>query len=206
MITVVSGHRRTGTSAMMKALHVGGLPAAYDKSLERPDEEGYNPNPGGLYEIGYANALSPGFLRIITDGCVVKLMWDALPLLPKGDWKVIFMHRNPEEINASCERVDEHLAKDMDIVKRQTNINKGIVGLPFSVFRPYNQDDIDHVLGILEMRHDVDIIPVQYQDLIDNPVQVFEQIKYTPLGKERLPIDVEKAAATINPDFHRVRK
>lgn len=206
MITVVSGHRRSGTSMMMRALHASGMDILYNPTLEavNPDENGYQPNPGGLYEVGFISYMSPKFLRLLPKNtCAIKILWDGLVYLPKGDWKIIFMERDPEEIEASSARVDKHILSS----GKQSAINHPVTAtLPFCCYRTYNQDNIDHVLGIMDARRDVEIIRVQYQDVIDNPVAVFERLKYTPLGKERLPIDVEKAAAIVDPDLRRERK
>jgi hypothetical protein len=218
MIVIVSGHRRTGTSMMMLALHAAGMQALYNPILNNKDckldPEGYAPNAkAGLFEVGYYALLDPLFFRKLVehpdDGFIVKIPWDCIVYLPKGDWKIVFMHRDAEEIDRSCARVDKYLEEYGDKVALENRMKQLIPtskALPFSIYKKYNQDDIDHVLGIMETRSDVELIPVQYQDVIDDPVKVFKRLKYTPLGKERLPIDIEKAAATINPDFHRIRK
>ncbi len=216
-ITVVSGHRRSGTSMMMLALHYAGMRAIYNPDLNnkdyKPDPEGYAPNAkAGLFEVGYFALLDPLFYKTLVehpeDGFILKIPWDCLVYLPKGDWKIIFMNRDAEEIDRSCARVDKYLKEygDKDVLEERMNqlIPKS-KALPFSIYRKYNQEHIDHVLGIMETRSDVELIPVQYQDVINNPVKVFESIKYTPSGKERLPIDIDKAASVINPELHRVR-
>lgn len=183
---------------MMQALHEGGMGMILNPSLRAEEEL----NPAGIYEVGFLSYMSPKFLRLMPDGCLVKIMWDGIVNLPKGEWKIIFMERDEAEINASVERVDKYLGEN----GMASALNhKVTTTLPFCCYRTYNRDHIDHVLGIMDTRSDVELIPVQYQDVIDNPVKVFERLKYTPLGKERLPIDIEKAAAVINPDLHRIR-
>ena len=220
-IVVVSGHRRSGTSMMMRALHSAGLPALYDKGLQgrdsKPDAAGYAPNhPEGLFEVGYFNLLKPEFMRSLVARDVgtfaVKVTWDCLVYLPKGDWKIIFMHRSGDEIDASCRRVDKYIADQVDgdyqtdLKQRTSTLISRSKALPFSCFRPYSHDNITHVLDIMRERRDVELLSVQYQDVIDDPVKVFEYLKYTPLHRERLPLDVDKAAAVIDEKLHRVRK
>jgi hypothetical protein len=204
VITVVSGHRRSGTSMMMQALHEGGLPALYTPALENanPDTNGFQPNPGGLYEVGFLSYTVPKFLRLMPDGCAVKIMWDGIVNLPKGDWKIIFMERSQKEIESSIAILEKHLIENNIASAYNHPLTRG---MPFCCFRTYNRDNIDHVLGIMDTRRDVELLSVQYQDVINSPIKVFQQLKYTDSGEERLPIDVDKAAAVINTDLHRVR-
>lgn len=197
MITVVSGHRRSGTSAMMSALYAGLKEGQilYQPAQERLNkpEEGYVPNPGHLYEVGRAYYTSAKFLRMMPHDSLVKILWDGLANLPKGDYTVIFMERDENEINASVARSDAHLRSQGVRENPQT-------AFTFDVFRPYDQDNIDHVLGIMEMRKDVRLLRVGFKDVIDNPLREFERIsKY-------VSIDPEKAASVINPKFYRFRK
>ena len=216
MICVVSGYRRCGTSLMMQALNAGGMGIIYLPGLEfgNPDNNNYQPNPGGLYEVGMTQYMNAKFLRLLPDDCTIKILFDGLPFLPKRDYKIIWMSRDVEEIEASTERVDEHILSQQEYTtldgKHMRKGPRGLAGrdathitriLPFCVYRPYDQAAMDHVAGICEARSDMEVIPVRYQDVIDNPGQEFELLK-----GYGLPLDVEAAAATVNPDFHRVRK
>ena len=204
MIYIVSGYRRTGTSAMMRALHAGGIPAIFMPDLEaaNPDESGYQPNPGGLYEVGLNQYVNADFLRVIDDESVIKILFDGLPFLPYRDYKIIWMERDLEEIRVSTERVDKHLIDSSDgklrgaiDARKVTNI------LTFCCFRPYKQADMDHVLGICEARSDMHIIKVQFSELIRQPKRVFTTLKL--MG---VPINVSKAAAAIDPQLWRVKR
>ena len=204
MIYCVSGYRRTGTSAMMKALHVGGIPAIYMPDLEaaNPDENGYRPNPGGLYEVGLNQYVNADFLRSIPDDSVVKILFDGLLFLPYRDYKIIWMERDLEEVEASTERVDQHLIDSSDGKLRAAIDARKITNiLTFCCFRPYNQTDMDHVLGICEARSDMQVIKIQFSELIRQPRRVFTTLKL--MG---VPINVHKAAAVIDEKLYRVRK
>ncbi len=190
---------------MVRALHAGGIGVLYNPTLEaaNPDRDGYQPNPGGLYEVGFISYMSPKFLRLMPDGCVVKIMYDGIVNLPKGDYKIIFMERDLEEIAASSQRVDDHIIAS----GKESAINHPVTAtLPFCCYRTYNQDNIDHVLGIMDTRSDVEVIRVNYADVIADPKHALARIKYTPLGKVRIDFDEDSAAAVIDPELHRERK
>jgi hypothetical protein len=180
---------------MMRAMHDGGLQCLVQIDQEKLNTgEDYIPNPDGLWEVGQTYYTSPKFLRLMQDGDCVKILFDGLASIPKGEYKVIFMHRHVDEINLSIERVDKHL-RSQGIPENKMMLR------PFDVFRPYNQDDIDHVLGICEARSDIELIQVQYRDVIENPIMVFEGLK-----KRGIPINVEKSAAIVNQNYYRSRK
>jgi len=204
MIYIVSGYRRTGTSAMMKALHVGGIPAIYADAMEvvNPDANGYQPNPGGLYEVGLNQYMNADLLREMPDDSVVKILFDGLPCLPCRNYKIIWMERDLDEIQASTERVDQHIIKEGKgkIKPASEEFSEVSHLLPFCCFRPYNQKDMDHVLGICEARSDMYVIKVQFSELIKQPKRVFTTLKL--MG---VPINVSKAAAVIDPLLHRIR-
>jgi hypothetical protein len=199
---IVSGHRRSGTSAMMAAMYAGMSEGQvlYMPAQERLNQplDGYQPNPGDLYEIGRAHYMNAAFLRTMPDDGLVKVLWDGLPNLPAGNYTIIFMERDEAEINASIARSDAHLRARGVKENAQTHFT-------FDIFRPYDRENVDHVLGIMEQRKDVDLIKVNFKDLIENPEWVFERIRHTPLGRPRMKLDVAKAAAIINPDYYRVR-
>jgi len=204
MLTVVSGYRRCGTSMMMQALNHGGMGLIHVPELEggNPEYNNYQPNTGGLYEMGLGQYMCAKLLRMLPNKGAIKILFDGLPCLPKGDYKIIFMSRDLEEIEASTKRVDEHIlgqpGRQRGLASRVDEIT-GI--LPFCTYRPYNQDDIDHVLGICETRSDMDVFHIDYADVIDNPLGIFEAL--VGCG---IPIDPKKAAAIVNPKLYRTRK
>jgi len=200
MIYVVSGHRRSGTSAMMKALHEGmagqGVAMAYQPGQEKigaEPKDGYIPNPSGLQEVGQFYYQNPAFLRGIPEDTLLKILWDGLILLPKRKYTIVYMHRDPVEIQASCERVDRHLRQ----VGVQENPEKGY---PFDCFRPYRQEEIDHVLDVMEVRADVKLIHVDFKQMVETPYGVFLMLK-----DHGIPLDVERAAGLIDPSYYRFK-
>lgn len=134
---IVSGYMRTGTSPMMRCLQAGGI-----KPVWREDREdfrrqyvssGYDPNVGGLFEMGLCPACMPlayfvGARPEPREGCVgfgcslhfllhpdeyagraIKVLVNTpgrllQHALPVGpEYRVIIMRRHPEEIRQSLE-------------------------------------------------------------------------------------------------------
>ena len=194
MIYVVSGYRRSGTSAMMAALGAGGLSIIANLDLEHYNQgpDGYKPNPKKLYEVGQSAYLSPWILEgLLMEGTAIKVFFDGLPTLPAGDYRVLFMTRDPAEIEESSRIAREAVMQSCGEVSRGGRV-------PFDVYSPYSQAAIDWVLGICEQRQDVDLSVVDFRELVKTPETVLERL--------RLPIDLDRAAAEINPDFYRVRR
>lgn len=171
----------------------------YQEAQERignKDEGGYKPNPSGLLEVGQMFYKNAAFLRQIPDNSLLKILYDGLLNLPAREYTIIFMRRPEAEIVASCHKVDQHLRQ----VGVKENADKAHT---FDVFRPYRQEDIDHVAEAMKQRRDVWWIDVNYNDVIENPYREFERISRDSLGRERVPINVEQAAAVVNPEFRR---
>ena len=199
MITVVSGYRRTGTSMMMQALYSGMKKGGivFQKQMEEfnPDSvDGYIPTPGKLWEVGRGFYKNANFLRNIPDDSLIKILFDGLSELPKGEWTVIFMLRDEIEIKASYARSDAHIRAAGISENPQTQYT-------FDVYRPYSQEDIDHVLGIMESRTDVQLIRLNYRDVIEDP-----ELWFHMLNTNGLDIDVEKATAEVKPEFLRFKR
>ena len=103
------------------------------------------------------------------------------------------MERDPSEIEASLKRSDAHL--------RASGVQENPdIGFTFDVFRPYQQDDIDHVLGILRQRKDIDLTRLKFRHVIEQPYEIFES-----LADMGWPIDPSKSASVVNPDLYRFR-
>lgn len=124
-IYIVSGFPRSGTSMMMRALQAGGLPCVYstkgdDERNRNARKPGYIPNPHGFFE----NAdLSPQAWTNYR-GKAVKVVRDNLYLLPDLPMRVVYMRRDPVEIQASHDATEDgcdlrdYFAKVADDVKR----------------------------------------------------------------------------------------
>lgn len=180
---VVSGFMRTGTSMMMKALEAGGLKTAYNKARDamntQQGDNDYQPNEGGFYELTRQEYLSPDFPMNI-DGNLFKCLSGGMPRLPNGKYKIVFMMRDPEEIRQSFEAFF-HGSKLPNI----QNYHKMM----------------ERVLGIMDVRTDMDVTVFQYRDVLADPIKHFTQLK-----EAGWPIDAQKAATIVEPTKCRFRK
>ena len=95
IITIVSGLPRSGTSMMMRILEAGGMRILKDE-IRKADED----NPAGYYEFEKVKELKkdPSWLEN-AKGKAVKIISSLLEHLPERYiYKIIFIHRNMEEI------------------------------------------------------------------------------------------------------------
>ena len=182
-VYVVSGYMRSGTSMMMKCLEAGGMAARYhsrkDLTLNnRYARKNYQPNPGGFYELEPHAFLDPDFTKVYSGKLIKVLHWRLAGLSP-SDYKIVFMLRDPREIEVSYLRMFQRRA-------------------PFVLHKYYEL--VNETLAMLKDR-DMDVLPVRYQDVISDPLAVFAKIK-----QNNWPVfDVEKAAAVVNPHLYRSR-
>ena len=95
IIIIVSGLPRSGTSMMMRMLEAGGMRILKDE-IRKADED----NPAGYYEFEKVKELKkdPSWLEN-AKGKAVKIISSLLEHLPERYiYKIIFIHRNMEEI------------------------------------------------------------------------------------------------------------
>ncbi|MFN3331469.1 MAG: sulfotransferase family protein [Caldilinea sp.] len=105
-IIVVSGLPRSGTSMMMNVLTAGGLTAMTDQ-IRAADID----NPKGYYEFERVKKLPQGDTAWLEEasGKCVKVISALLPFLPPSyTYRVIFMHRQLEEVMESQRKMLEH--------------------------------------------------------------------------------------------------
>lgn len=106
-VIVVSGLPRSGTSMAMRMLEAGGMTILSD-GIRTADES----NPKGYFELEKVKGLDKGTdTSWLNDakGKAVKIISFLLPHLPKNlNYKIIFMHRDLEEVLASQAKMLEH--------------------------------------------------------------------------------------------------
>jgi len=179
---IVSGFMRTGTSMMMQALAEGGLEPAYnpvrDKMNKDFGDNDYQPNPGGFYELTRQDYRQPGFPHQF-EGKLIKCLFGGLPRMAVGNYKVVFMMRDPEEIRQSYESFFNKPAPP--ILNQYDQIMK---------------DSID----MLKNRKDTEVIVFEYRKVVEDPLEHFRILK-----RNEWDIDVNKAAASVNPELCRYR-
>ncbi|MGD8396253.1 MAG: sulfotransferase [Candidatus Eiseniibacteriota bacterium] len=186
MITIVSGLPRCGTSLMMRMLEKGGLPILSD-GVRAADED----NPKGYYEFEAVKQIKEdaSFLDQ-ADGKVFKmvsqLLYD-LPESPRYQYKILFMHRDLDEMMASqnkmLERRGEPLAPDDDRMKR--------------LFEKH----LEQMSGWLADRPDIEVLDVSYNALMRDPAPIVPEVVRF-LGDT---LDAGAMLGAIDPSLYRNR-
>jgi hypothetical protein len=196
---------------MMKALREGGMPVLWNekieertKRIEKAEQErtgdDYEINPEFL-EIGPLNTGEPGFPLPENDGCALKFV-----IKPPGSWSLPIRH---------CEH--QIIVMRRDIRENVDSWERAFPGRPLSVtwqgamiawdkleddaLQAWYDAWIPNAINAYAQRKDCKrLIQVDYSDLCKTPVGVFKGLK----DFLDLPIDVEAAAAVIDPSLRRV--
>lgn len=191
MVYIVSGFWRSGTSMMMHALAAGGMsvvgesdPWGMNIRFAKPD--GYKPNPNGFYQFvgDHKNKAFPDEYA----GKVVKLPWHQAESIPPGDYRVIFMRRDPAEIRKSWELF---IGTD-----RMEVIELGEWGQDFLDY----DNTVTRVTGKIKQAGGL-VTSVDHNSVINNPQSVFQLL--TEQGW--LIPHVAAAAAAIDVNLYRAR-
>jgi hypothetical protein len=181
---IVSGYMRSGTSMMMQALSVGGLEPESHKSREHMNQQfgdkEYKPNDGGFYELSRQQYQAIGFPKA-HEGKLIKCLYGGVHRIAAGDYKIVYMLRDYEEIRQSYEAFFDVLPN------LQTE-------------EQYNEV-MNITIGILEQRKDVNLTVLNYRDVVENPVSAFIKLKNRGWN-----IDPYKAAKVVDPELCRFRK
>jgi hypothetical protein len=147
---IVSGLERSGTSMMMQVLQAGGVPIVYD-NMRQPDVN----NPKGYYELEggkVINRLIDGsFTFEKYKGKFIKITAYGLLQLPPGNYKIIYMERNIEEVLDSMEK----MAKIIDENRQNTKES----------FMKLN----DKVKNEIQQRPDIKVLVVDFNDMLMHP-------------------------------------
>jgi len=179
---IVSGIERSGTSMMMQILYIGGAPVAFDSS-RKPDYH----NPKGYYELEGGKIIS----RLIEgtfpiekyEGKFIKITAYGLQFLPKGNYKIIYMVRNLDEILDSMEKMSGPVDREKEK----------------PLFEKLNKFTID----LMEKREDIEYIIVNHRDVIQNTRREVERVNEFLGGM----LDVDEAVKAVDPKLWRnVRK
>ncbi len=181
-VYIVSGYMRSGTSMMMKCINAGGIEAVYSNRKdtylnEKYARKKYKPNPEGFYELGPKEFDSKDFPRVYS-GQLIKILHWRLEDLPVFNYRIIFMERDPVEIEVSY----------LKMFQRRP---------PF-VLEKYDEL-IKSIYMKLDARPDMDYISVQHRDMISKPIETLSMLK-----DKKWPItDIENAARAVNPNLYR---
>jgi hypothetical protein len=180
---IVSGFMRSGTSMMMRALSEGGLEAVVNKNRDQMNQqwgdEYYQPNGAGFYELERKDYAELNFPKKY-EGKLIKVLYGGLSRICAGDYKIVFMVRDPEEIRQSYEAF----------------FNTS----PPEVLKNYDKM-VEYSIGIMEMRKDIQFEVINYRDVIEDSLGTFDNLY--ELGWE---INPEKAATVVDPELFRFRR
>jgi len=185
-IYIVSGLPRSGTSMMMKMIETGGITPFID-NIRIPDED----NPRGYYEFERVKQLAKdnSWLRE-AQGKVVKVISMLLQHLPPSyEYKVIFMHRNMDEVLASQEAM--LLRKG----KKSSDISDEELAATFT-------RHLKNIEAWLKQQSNIKVLYINYNELLKNPHE--NVIKINNFMNHRLN-DV-KMLKIIDPDLYRQRR
>ena len=188
-VIVVSGLPRSGTSMMMKMLSAADLPLVIDE-IRKADED----NPTGYFEDERVKELDQAEDKSWLRDCrgkVVKIISFLLKDLPdEHRYKVIFMHRDLEEVIASQNKM---LVRRAEPVGSEADDQKMI-----QRYRTH----LRKVEFVLEQKPNVESIDVRYRAVLDSPRGHAQQVADF-LG---MKLDVEKMAAAVDRSLYRNRR
>lgn len=177
---IVSGLPRSGTSMMIQILLAGKFPIATDRKREIDID-----NPRGYFEIeSIINKIQndPSFISQFK-GKAVKIIAYGLRFLPIGNYKIIFMMRNIDEILDSMEKMSGEVDRERE--------KKAFMKLS------------DASIRLMEKRKDIQHLTVNYSEVVHNPKKEIERINHFLDGQ----LDVDSAVKAVDPNLYRnVRK
>jgi len=159
-IIVVSGLPRSGTSVMMQMLEKGGMEIFTDN--KRTSDEN---NPKGYYEHEAVKNLARNN-RWLTQvsGKAVKIIAQLLHFLPpRFNYKIIFMERDLIEIVSSQQK--------MLVRNKKIRADSYPGGLEIIY-----KKQLEKSKKIVDKSHNMDVLYVKYNDVVENPVVVAKNI------------------------------
>jgi hypothetical protein len=186
-VIVVSGLPRSGTSMAMRMLEAGGVPIVTDE-LRGADED----NPHGYFELESVKDLDkkgedPVWLSQ-AHGKAVKIVSALLEHLPAThNYKVLFMHRDLQEVLASQSKMLTHRGEDSEATDRQ--------------LRQAYESHLRKVRVLLRLRPQFDAAEISYADVVANPRREAERIGRF-LGDR---LDVRRMAEAVDENLYRNR-
>lgn len=197
-IIVVAGLKRAGTSLLMQMLQKGGIPTAVDEIREADQ---YNPN--GYYDhqkIMDIDRKNPkpyavDFMESL-QGKAIKVYAGFLHLLPadeKLQYKLIFIERDIFEVWASRRKMNPQL------------MQKGNEQTIFFAFRQREnlKRVTENVKQWLKDRKDINILWLNYKNLIEEPEKEVKRIIQFLNTDKSLSLDEKAMQATVNPALYK---
>jgi hypothetical protein len=174
----------------MKMLRAGGLEIVTDGIREADDS-----NPEGYFELEQVLTLDKGADHswlVAARGKAIKIISALLPHLPESNnYKVIFMHRDLQEVIASQNTMLARRGESLDPASRKDDR-----------MRELFEAHLAQVRNLLGRRACFDTLHVNYRDVVSHPRTEAERIA-SFLGRH---LDVVRMAEAVNPSLHRNRR
>ena len=176
-VYLVSGVHRSGTSMMMKCMESTGMDAIYDYHEDinqkwRHDD--YHPNPNGFYQPSPSRLDDKDFFNKYKNA-VIKYDWNKLKKIPQGEYRLIFMVRDPQEI-----------LKSMKSFSKFGSFNHHeIAARIYDTFLP-------SILDRINSYSNIDIITIDYNKVIENPEKEFSKLKVWNIDYHKMINIVDK--------------
>jgi hypothetical protein len=187
-IIIVSGLPRSGTSMLMNMLLGGGVPLLTD-CIRTADHS----NSRGYFEYERVKELDKhGDLSWLprARGKAVKIISFLLTWLPERyDYRVIFMQRDLDEIIASQNQMLAQREEPGDTAGDSRT-------------RKVYAEHLEQVARLLARRRCFRTLSVSYRDAVEDPKRQARQIREF-LDR---PLDVDRMAATVDPQLYRNRR
>ena len=185
-LIVVSGLPRSGTSMMMQMLEAGGIEiiADFERAAD-PD------NPEGYYELERVKQIDGGAETAWLTGIRgkgIKIVSHYLRYLPDtNNYRVIFVHRNLDEILASQAKMLERRGED--------------AGTEDARMKDLYIDHLAKAARELESRSCFVTLDLQHRETIRDPEAAAARINGFLGGS----LDERAMATVVNPDLYRNR-
>jgi len=181
-ITIISGLPRSGTSMIMQTLKAGGMSIATD-GKRKPDEG----NPKGYLEIeSIIDKLKADPEYVFNyEGKVLKVIAYGLQYLPPGNYLIIYVDRNIEEILDSMEKMMGATDKEREETKKS--------------FLKLNKKTKAEIC----QRRDMKVLFVNYNQILSNPHQHLEKIHRFLQDKN---LDLDKMIEAVDKSLYRQRR
>jgi len=152
---LVSGCPRSGTSLVMRILQYAGMPIATD-NMRKADRN----NKYGYFEID--NIINKIKKRpdVVFQYCnkALKIIHYGLQFLPQGNYKIIYVERDVEEVMQSIERMRQEPIRDREKAR--------------NIFLMFNAK----IKRLLAKRSDFAYILINHGDLLRDPSPVLDKI------------------------------
>ncbi len=180
-VVIVSGLPRSGTSMMMQMLYKGGIEVVIDEKREADGN-----NPKGYFEYEPIKSLAKENSWVPDHkGKAMKVVAQLLRYLPvECNYKVIFMHRNLDEI----------------ITSQQVMLGKNTENYPLRLVNSF-KDTLKKVVIWEKKEPGVEVLNLHYTDVIHNAENVAEKIGQF-LGKD---LNTQEMKSVVDASLYRNR-